>query len=225
MAVKASSLKPGDVGRLLAESTGMTEKEVLRVAKTAELDALARDEGAVWVKSGATMKNFRIYADMLYNHMADDPQAPLYRGKPGREEDTGRRCVLHPDHMLLMYLERIRHATQQSVLAHAYGISQSSVSRYSDYVEAFLENLPTGDDLAGRINRAPTVAKVQSAATEAVADAEKRPGTPPARPAGPARRCRTTASCATARKFRVRSPKTRTNGRRAIRGKDPRTTS
>ena len=38
---------------------------------------------------------------------------------------------------------------------------------------AFLEkNLPTGDDLAERINKAPTVAKVQAAA-EAVADVKK----------------------------------------------------
>ena len=91
--------------------------------------------------------------------------------------------------MLLMHLERIRHATTPSVLAHACGISQSSVSRYSDYVEAFLgKNLPTGDDLAERINRA--------------------------RPAGPTRRCHATGSCATARTFRGRSPKTRTKERR-----------
>ena len=64
---------------------------MLRVAKTAELDALARDECAVWVKSGATMNNFCIYVDMLYNHMAEDSKASLYRDKPGCEEDAGRR--------------------------------------------------------------------------------------------------------------------------------------
>ena len=129
---------------------------MLRVAKTAELDALARDEGAVWVKGGATMKNFRIYADMLYNYMTDDPQALLCRGKPGCGEDAGRRRVPRPDHVLPMYLERVRHATPRSVPAHAHGISRSGVGKHSDCAEAFLENLPAGD-LAERTNGAPTV--------------------------------------------------------------------
>lgn len=180
MAVKTASLKPGDAGRILAESTGMTEKEVLWMSKIAELDALARDDDVVWIKSGVVARNFRMYAGILAEFIDKDPKSPLYRGRPGCEEDAGRRCVLHPDHMPMMCLERIRHATPQSVIAHAYGISQSSVSRYSDYVEAFLEKtLPAGDAISERMNEARTVGEVQAVLAKALAAVEKAAGLAP----------------------------------------------
>ena len=177
---KTPVLGPGDAGKLLAEATGMSEEEALKLAKTAELDRFIADPDVLWRKTGSDAEKFAQTADALASYMAKDPKAPLYRGKPGREKNAGRRCCLYPRHMLLMCLERMRHATPQWILGDVYGISQSSVSRYADYVEEVLaKTLPTGDNIGDRLCNASTVKQVQSASADALADFEKAAGVEP----------------------------------------------
>ena len=173
-------LEQGEAGRLVSEYMGLPEKEALELAKIAELDRFIGNRAVLWRKAGAELENFVLVADALSAIMAVDPKAPLYKGKPGREEDAGRRCILYPRHMLLLFMERMRQATPQWVIGDAYGISQSSVSRYCEYVESVLVKiLPTGDNLADRMSKARTVEQVQSVSNEAMEDLEKLAGAEP----------------------------------------------
>ena len=172
-------LEQGDTGRLVSEYTGLPEKEVLELAKIAELDRFIMDPAVLRRKTGVEAENFALFTDALSARMAADPKAPLYKGKPGRE-DAKRGCFLYPRHMLLMCLERARHATPQWVIGDAYGINQSSVSRCCEYVESVLvKMLPTMDNLAERMSKARTVGQAQSVATEAMEDLERDAGAEP----------------------------------------------
>ena len=95
----ASALGPRDAGKILAESTGMSE-EALKIAKTAELGMLIADLDVLWRKTGGDAEDFEQASDALASYMAKDPKAPLYRGKPGSEKNAWRRCCLYPRHML-----------------------------------------------------------------------------------------------------------------------------
>ena len=177
---KLPTLERGDAGRMLAELTGMPKEDAMALFKIAELDEFIEDPEVLWRKTGVESRNFHLTADALAAYMAKDPDAPMYPGKPGYEECAGRRCRLYPRHMLLLCLERIEQAEPQAIIGDAYGISQSTVSRYADYVEGVLAKvLPTGDNIHDRVSKADTVEEVQSVNAEAMEDFEKAAGAAP----------------------------------------------
>ena len=85
-------------------------EEALGLAKIAELDRFIGGSGRVVAQDGRRGGEFVLVADAPSARMARDPKAPPYRGKPGREKDSGSQCFPYPRHMLLLCLERVRRA-------------------------------------------------------------------------------------------------------------------
>ena len=166
--------------RFFAEGTGVSKGEAAAGAIIIVLDEWIDDEKALRMKTGVEPKNFHLLAGALSRYMEKDPGSALYWGKPGSEGGAGRRCALAPRHALFMYLEYVRHGASQDSVAATYRISQSSASRYFEYVEkALSELLPTGDNMAGRIMGARTADGVQRAAAGALAGLEEAAGAEP----------------------------------------------
>ena len=199
---KTPVLGLGDAGKLLAESAGMYEEDALNLAKTAELDRFIADPDTLWRKTGSDAEKSEQASNALASYMAKDPKAPLYRGKPGHEKNAGRQCCLYSRHMLLMCLERMRHATPRPILGDVYGISQSRVSRYADYVEGVLaKTLPP--ETTSAIGCKAARSSRSSQCSQTPWQISKRRPTPISdQPASRARRCRTTGSYAMARTSR-----------------------
>ena len=139
------------------DSFRVPEKDAAWIFNLAKIDSYMKDGNTLSYQTGVT-KNFFPVADALTNHMRGGNGAPLHRDDPDRGDHPGRCYLLSPEQMLLVYLYHKRHSMPQDLAATFYGISQSSISRYCDYVEEILERLlPTADNLADRIRRARTV--------------------------------------------------------------------
>ena len=178
----------GEMVRFFADRAGVSEDETEAGAIVIVMDKWIKNEKVLRMKTGVEPKNFRLLSGALSRYMERDPGSALYWGKPGSEESAGRRSALAPRHALFMYLEYVRHGMSQDYVAAVHKISQSSASRYFEYVEkALSELLPTGDNMAERIRRARTADQVQQAAAGALAGLEEAAGAEPGSAGRPGR--------------------------------------
>ncbi len=88
--------------------------------------------------------------------MADaDPDAPLFGENDDRTSDPGRRCHLRYDEALLLTLTCMRAKIPQDILEIFFGVDQTTVSRYFNYVRPVLDEiLPTPRNLFRAITSA-----------------------------------------------------------------------
>ena len=92
-----------------------------------------------------------------------------------------------------MYLESKKQGASQRCLDARYGVSQSTVSRCIDRTEGVLEEFAaTADNINDRMEKARTVAKMQSALAELIEGVLYLAGAPWSSPRRCPRRCRTT---------------------------------
>lgn len=154
--------------RLASEAT--TKHEAARICRSLLNDMVIDNDKQLHERTGVTPDNFDFVCEAFENELIGDGGAPLYRNKPGRGEDPGRRSDLQPRHRILLYLESKRHRASQKNTAINYGIDQSNVSRINQHTEGVLAGfLPTGDNIQERLSKARTVKQVQAAAGEAMA--------------------------------------------------------
>ena len=166
--------------RLIMDSYRVPEKDAAWIFNLAKIDSYIKNGDTLSYQAGITEENFFLVADALTNHMRGGNGVPLHWDDPDQGDHPGRRCLLIPEQMLLVYLYHKRHNMPQDLVATFYGISQSSVSRYCDYVEEILERiLPTADNLADRIRKARTVKQMQKAGADEVAVLEEAAGREP----------------------------------------------
>ena len=155
----------------------MPEKDAAWIFNLAKIDPHIKNGNTLFYQAGITEENFFRVADALTNHMGGGNGTPLHWDDLDRGDHPGRRCLLIPKQMLLVYLYYKRHNMPQDLVVTFYGISQSSVSRYCNYVEEILERiLPTADNLTELIRNARTVKRMQEAGADAVAFPEETAG-------------------------------------------------
>lgn len=170
----------GHALRFMAEATGLSEFDAVMLATVVMIDSYLADDRVLGIKTGMRALNFHRAAAALARYMAKDPNSPLYWGKPGMESSAGRRCALAPRHMLFIYLEYLRHGASQDYVASIHNVSQTSVSRYCEYVaQVLIKFLPTGDNIAERIRKAKTPEEIQNVLAEVMAAFEKAAGLEP----------------------------------------------
>ena len=166
--------------RFLASASGMPESDVFSLTCLVMIDRHLNDDKVLRGRTGTEREEFDLLYKALIRHMDKDPKSALYWGKAGCEDSAGRRCAMAPRHMLFMYLEYARGGMSQECVANAYGISQTSASRYFSYVQTALAGLPTtADNLAADLKKAKTPEEVQQVAANALTKLEKAAGVEP----------------------------------------------
>lgn len=157
---KSGATRPthaADWRQRLQLAAGAAIKEAARIFRSVLNDMVIDDDRQLHDRTGVTPDNFDFACKAFENELIRDGDAPMYRGKPGRGEESRAALRQLPRHRVLMYLETKRHSTSQKNTAINYGINQSNVSRINQHTEKVLGGfLPTGDNMQEKIAGART---------------------------------------------------------------------